>query len=63
MNFRHLLSTRFAALPENSNGVPFCASHLYASGNLAADMMANVTAESSGRVLAVWLYNMTDIRV
>ncbi|EHK52862.1 manganese catalase family protein [Allomesorhizobium alhagi] len=60
MNFRHILSTGLAALPENSNGVPFNASHVYASGNLAADMMANVTAESSGRVLAVRLYNMTD---
>jgi Mn-containing catalase len=40
--------------------VPFDASHVYASGNLAADMYANVTAESSGRVLAVRLYNMTD---
>ncbi|TPL46249.1 catalase [Mesorhizobium sp. B2-4-2] len=60
MNFRHILSTGLAALPENSNGVPFSASHVYASGNLAADMMANVTAESSGRVLATRLYNMTD---
>jgi Mn-containing catalase len=60
MNFRHILSTGLAALPENSNGVPFNASHVYASGNLAADMMANVTAESSGRILAVRLYNMTD---
>jgi Mn-containing catalase len=60
MNFRHILSTGLAALPENANGVPFSASHVYASGNLAADMMANVTAESSGRVLAVRLYNMTD---
>ncbi|MBZ9921885.1 MULTISPECIES: manganese catalase family protein [unclassified Mesorhizobium] len=60
MNFRHILSTGLAALPENSNGVPFNASHVYASGNLAADMVANVTAESSGRVLATRLYNMTD---
>jgi len=60
MNLRHILSTGLAALPENCNGVPFNASHVYASGNLAADMMANVTAEGSGRVLAVRLYNMTD---
>jgi Mn-containing catalase len=59
MNFRHILSTGLAATPENSNGVPFNASHVYASGNTAADMIANVTAESSGRVLAVRLYNMT----
>jgi Mn-containing catalase len=60
LNFRHILSTGLAALPENSNGVPFNASHVYVSGNLAADMMANVTAETSGRVLAVRLYNMTN---
>lgn len=60
MDFRHLLSTGLAALPSDANGVPFDASHVYASGNIAADMYANVTAESSGRVLAVRLYNMTD---
>ena len=60
MNMRHILSTGLAALPENANGVPFNASHVYASGNTAADMMANVTAESTGRILAVRLYNMTD---
>ena len=60
MNFRHILSTGLAATPENSNGVPFNASHVYASGNVAADMMANVAAESTGRVLAVRLYEMTD---
>src|SRR4051794_174047 len=60
MNFRHILSTGLAATPENSNGVPFNMSHIYASGNLAADMYANVAAEATGRVLAVRLYNMTD---
>jgi Mn-containing catalase len=60
MDFRHLLSTGLAALPSDANGVPFDASHVYASGNIAADMYANVTAEASGRVLAVRLYNMTD---
>lgn len=60
MDFRHLLSTGLAALPADANGVPFDASHVYASGNIAADMYANVTAEASGRVLAVRLYNMTD---
>jgi Mn-containing catalase len=60
MNMRHVLSTGLAALPENCNGVPFNASHVYASGNMAADMLSNVTAEATGRVLAVRLYNMTD---
>jgi Mn-containing catalase len=53
----HLLSTGMAAMPVNSDGVPFDMSHIYASGNLAADMYCNVAAESTGRVLAVRLYN------
>ncbi len=60
MDFRHILSTGLAALPTNANGVPFDTSHVYASGNMAADMFANVTAEATGRTLAVRLYNMTD---
>jgi Mn-containing catalase len=60
MNLRHILSTGLAATPDDANGVPFNASHVYASGNLAADMYANVTAEATGRALAVRLYNMTD---
>ncbi len=60
MDFRHVLSSGLAAMPTDANGVPFDASHVYASGNIAADMYANVTAESSGRVLATRLYNMTS---
>ncbi len=60
MDMRHILSTGLAALPSDANGVPFDASHVYASGNTAADMFSNVTAEATGRVLAVRLYNMTD---
>ena len=60
MNFRHILSTGLAATPEDANGTPFNASHVYASGNTAADMYSNITAEATGRVLAVRLYNMTD---
>jgi Mn-containing catalase len=50
MNLRHILSTGLAATPENCNGVPFNASHVYASGNIVGDMYANVAAESTGRV-------------
>lgn len=60
MNPRHFLSAGLAAVPENSNGVPFNCSHVYASGNIAGDMYANVAAESTGRVLACRLYEMTD---
>jgi Mn-containing catalase len=60
MNLRHILSAGLAATADDANGVPFNGSHVYASGNLAADMYANVTAEATGRALAVRLYNMTD---
>jgi Mn-containing catalase len=60
MNLRHILSTGLGATPENANGVPFNASHVYASGNIAADMYANVAAEASGRVLATRLWEATD---
>jgi Mn-containing catalase len=59
-NPRHLLSSGLSAMPVNANGVPFDMSHVYATGNIAADMQANVAAEASGRVLASRLYNWTD---
>jgi len=60
MNPRHVLSTAMCALPTDANGVPFDCSHVYASGNGAADMLSNVVAESTGRMLACQLYKMTD---
>jgi len=59
INLKNLLSAGLSAMPVDSDGVPFNMSHIYASGNIAADMTANVTAESTGRILAVRLYNMT----
>lgn len=60
MNLKNLLSSGLSAMPVDSDGVPFDMSHIYASGNIAADMTANVAAESTGRTLAVRLYGMTD---
>ena len=60
MSPHHVLTTCMAAMPVDSVGVPFNCSHVYATGNAAADMLANVTAESTGRMLAVQLYKMTD---
>jgi Mn-containing catalase len=60
MLHRHLLSTGMAAYPANSDGVPFDMSHIYASGNIAADMYCNVAAEATGRVLAVRLNMATN---
>ena len=57
---KQLLSSGMAAQPMDSDGVPFNMSHIYASGNLAADMYCNVAAEATGRTLAVRLYNATN---
>jgi Mn-containing catalase len=60
INMKNILSSGLSAMPIDSDGVPFDMSHIYASGNIAADMTANVAAESTGRVLAVRLFNMTN---
>ncbi|WP_436714518.1 manganese catalase family protein [Roseiconus lacunae] len=60
MNIQHVIGTCMAAMPVDSEGVPFNCSHVYASGNVAADMLANAMAESTGRMLAVQLWKMTD---
>lgn len=57
---RHFLSAGLGAMAADANGVPFNGSWVVSSGNLAADMTANVYAESTGRVLATRLYEMTD---
>lgn len=60
INLKNILSAGMSAMPVDSDGVPFDMSHIYASGNLAADMTANIAAESTGRMLAVRLHTMTD---
>lgn len=60
MNLQHVLTTCMAAMPVDASGVPFNCSHVYASGNVAADMLSNAMAESTGRMLAVQLFKMTD---
>jgi Mn-containing catalase len=57
---RQALSAGLHAMPVDSNGVPFSGNSIVASGNLAADLYANVMAESTGRLLATRLYEMTD---
>jgi Mn-containing catalase len=57
---KNLLSSGLAAMPIDSDGVPFNMSHIYASGNVSADMYCNVAAESTGRVLAVRLFNAAE---
>lgn len=57
---RQALSAGLHAMPVDSNGAPFNGSCVVATGNLAADMYANVMAESTGRLLATRLYEITD---
>jgi len=49
---RHVLSAGLAAMPADSNGNPFNGSWVVATGNVGSDMLANVHAEASGRLLA-----------
>jgi Mn-containing catalase len=44
----------------DANGVPFNGSWVVSSGNIAADMYANVMAEATGRTLATRLWELTD---
>lgn len=57
---RQALSSGLHAMPVDSNGVPFSGNYVVASGNLAADMYANIMAESTGRLLATRLHEFTD---
>ncbi|WP_210462074.1 MULTISPECIES: manganese catalase family protein [Rufibacter] len=60
MDPRHFLSAGLGAMATDANGVPFNGSWIVSSNNLAADMYANVMAESTGRVLATRLWEATD---
>ncbi|RNI23471.1 manganese catalase family protein [Rufibacter latericius] len=60
MDPRHFLSAGLGAMATDANGVPFNGSWIVSNNNLAADMYANVMAESTGRVLATRLWEATD---
>lgn len=60
MDPRHVLSSGLSAMAVDANGVPFNGSWVVGSGNIAADMYCNVNAESTGRVLATRLWQLTD---
>ena len=60
MNPRHILSSGLGAMAVDSVGVPFSGAYVVGTGNIAADMYSNVTAEAGGRALATRLYAMTD---
>ena len=60
MDPRHILSSGLGAMAADSNGVPFSGAYVVGTGNIAADMYSNVTAESGGRALATRLYSLTE---
>ncbi|MGI2327959.1 manganese catalase family protein [Planococcus sp. YIM B11945] len=62
MNPQHAIVHGLGASPRDSNGVPWNAGYIVASGNLLADFRANVNAESQGRLQVARLYSMTDDR-
>lgn len=60
MNPQHSIVSGLGALPADSVGYPWNGRFIIASGNLMADFMSNVQAESQGRLQAVRLYEMTN---
>lgn len=60
MDPQHLIVSGQGATPRDSNGVPWNAGYIIASGNMMADFRANLNAESQGRLQVCRLYEMTD---
>ncbi len=60
MSPRHYLSAGLGATCQDSEGNPFEGSSVISSGNVAADMFANVTNEVANACLSSRLHQMTD---
>ncbi|WP_435016736.1 manganese catalase family protein [Tundrisphaera sp. TA3] len=60
MDPQHAIVSGLGATPNDSQGFPWTARYITASGNLLADFRFNVTAESQGRLQVARLWNMTD---
>jgi Mn-containing catalase len=60
MNPHHLIVSGLGARPVDSAGNPFNAGYTIGSGNVVADLYANVNAEMQGRLQAARLYEMTS---
>ena len=57
---QHAIVAGAGARPVDSNGNPWSAGYVTASGNLMADFHSNANAEMQGRVQVARLYHMTD---
>ena len=60
MDVQHAIVAGAGARPVDSNGNPWTAGYVTASGNLLADFTANANAEMQGRLAVARLYHMTD---
>jgi Mn-containing catalase len=61
-NPQHAIVTGGGPMPTNSQGVPWQAGYIVASGNMLADFRSNVAAEAQSRLQTSRIYNMTDDR-
>lgn len=59
MDVRHIISSGLGAMATDANGNPFNGSWVVGTGNIVADMYANVAAEAGGRGLVARLKNFT----
>jgi len=62
MNPQHIIVSGLGSMPADSEGYPWNAKYIIASGNLLADFRHNLAAESQGRLQVCRLYEMTDDR-
>lgn len=59
-NVQHAIVTGGAAMPTNSQGVPWNGGYIVASGNMLTDFRSNVAAEAQSRLQTARVYQMTD---
>lgn len=60
MNPQQAIVAGGGPMPTNSQGVPWSAGYIVASGNLLADFRSNAAIEAQGRLQTSRLYGMTD---
>ena len=60
MNPQHAIVSGGGALAANSQGIPWNAGYIVASGNLLTDFRSNAHAEGQGRLQTSRLFNMSD---
>ena len=60
MNPQHAIVAGGGPMPTNSQGVPWNAGYIVASGNLLTDFRSNAAAEGQSRLQTSRIYDMTD---